>query len=1347
MKCFKSAKLLVLFTLLLKCFSANAQYSKLGKKLLPLYTKIEAISDTSYNLQDSAITIGVKLLDAELNFKDKKDSLFIADFSHRLAKLAQKALYFDHTAATYFLVASVYYRDLKMYTKCGVAMAGYLCCYNAIEKDKYENSKLSASDTFIFSKGSQDTTLWLTVKAKEIVWNKTKDTVFVTVFGGNAHGVKLDCKFDLFTTFDTFSNYYRKILTAGTGHITEVDDFFSYGYIVLDTAFHDTIYLTDAFEVKIDIDRKYVGCMLTDLAIYNIKIHSHDNKRYFSQGSGNMTVVNSKFDYPLKLAILDELQSAIKYYNELDSTILLTKIATGPYGGFTYQQVMEATTIFDLDAYLDYVRSYPARYINNKYNFVQTYITWVIGDCELGKNEMITMEKLFAMPEEDLIKNAQVYGKYFLIIQKHDSILMDMINTRSVDNASKAAYMEKFQKFSNQAGIFKTDSICRVALSWQYHVAGDNKKAVEWADKTWGMMKGYNKLLIAIYKAIYYSEMNKNEDALAMCDTALAVDSTNYYARGYKGWNLIKAGKPKQAYKLCKYAFEIDSSAQWTTINFGHALFLKGNKAEANRLYTKAFENMETPSSFYSGLLTDFNYFINNGIQEDEFKALKTKYTNYYLENYNDKLTTDSLKKDAENLREKSKYTEAIVAYKSVESIYLKNADKNWGKIRMMNRWIAYCYYKDKEYKRALGYYRKSADLVKKHGLGEDNLIDDLTDISHLYDWLNDTLRTMEYEARSASMDVSLREKREAKKLYILSIGTTASGHNDSFAMADASAISERLAEGSKLYFDGVVNHSLNGANATVSEVKRALDSAIYTLSANDVFVFYYAGWGKMHGEEFITLADGDFALKDLAGYLGQIPAGRQIHIADCNGLNWRKWYQNDNFGLLANQKSSLVFLGMKNSRIEESAMKHSVITDALMASWESTLAGGTITATNWVANASNFLMQNNRMYAIEMQTYGHDFIIGKAKQKTIVKDTIGPQIELFGAAVTRGGSNIAVVSSRSVTTGSITDESKIVYAAVNGIRISVSENGRFELPKELLGVKNLIIEAEDAYGNTAKREFLVTISDNSVSGNGVKYAYLFASTDYKNWSVLTNPLEDATAIGAILKENYGYKVEIIPNPSKRAITEKLDYIRRYNYSSNDQLMVFFAGHGLYDSVWGGFYVCPESITAEKDVSTGFETFYPQQKIADLLEGSSCKNVFLVMDVCFGGKMFDKTEKHEYHNVNDGYNVSPDEFVKRQLQISCRQFLTSGGNNYVADGVAGNHSPFASRFLFALEEAATKNEFLTASEIMDYLRTMRTIGNDKKSFPRYGFFGGDKDGEYVLKVMKKIRSTAIIAKE
>jgi hypothetical protein len=258
-----------------------------------------------------------------------------------------------------------------------------------------------------------------------------------------------------------------------------------------------------------------------------------------------------------------------------------------------------------------------------------------------------------------------------------------------------------------------------------------------------------------------------------------------------------------------------------------------------------------------------------------------------------------------------------------------------------------------------------------------------------------------------------------------------------------------------------------------------------------------------------------------------------------------------------------------------------------------------------------------------------------------------------------------------------------------------------------------------------------------------MRYAYLFASTEYTYWDDLSNPIFDAKKIGELLENYFGYQVKIIENPKRHEVTEKLDQIRRFKFKPNDQLLVFFAGHGLYDTAWGGYYVCPDSKKPENDPF--YDTYFKQQQIADLLDGCGAGNVFLVMDVCFGGKMFDKVDRHEYRSVNDGNEMTADEYIKRQMEIKCRQFLTSGGNNYVEDGVAGSHSPFAGRFIIALEDAATGKDYVSASEVMDYLRTMKTLGNDKKSFPRYGFFGGDKDGEYVLKVVRKMRNSATIA--
>ncbi|MCC7296739.1 MAG: caspase family protein, partial [Bacteroidia bacterium] len=821
-----------------------------------------------------------------------------------------------------------------------------------------------------------------------------------------------------------------------------------------------------------------------------------------------------------------------------------------------------------------------------------------------------------------------------------------------------------------------------------------------------------------------------------------AIDSGYYYAKGYKGWNLLKMGRIKQAIPYCQYSWNYDSFVPWTNINYAHALILKGDKNEAKRLYRKSFEYMTVESDFKEGLLTDFDYFISTGLNETEFKELREEFNNYYLRSWKNRIVGDSLKARSLTYEGKEKYDEGIRLMVAATKEYFKDPKPNWEKVRTTYRWTGYMHYKKKDYSNSVVYYKKAAGVSIAAGLGDDNLISDYDDVANIYDWLDDTLHEMEFRSRASSLEVALREKRDQKRLYMLCIGPNTANKNDSFSQADASVLSTAMKTGADLHFDSVTNHTFLGKNATLANIKNALDSAIYTLGENDVFMFYFSGYGQTGATEGIQLSDGLLPMRDLSGYLSQVPAGRQIHIADCNGLNWREWYQRGNFSQLSSEKRSLMFFGLKNARIEERILNHSVLSNALIKSLETSLEDGVATATEWFSHAAATMFDNDQLYALEMQAFGHDFTIGKAKVALKVKDTFPPLIELFGAVATRG-ENISLVSNKSVIAGRITDNNNITFASANGITLTIAQNGRFELPKELIGVRNISIVAVDEFGNRNQKDFLVTQSETAKTSESTRYAYLFASKDYEFWDDLTNPIFDAEKIGELLESNYGFQTTIIRNPDRYKITEKLDEIRRFKYKSNDQVFVFFAGHGLYDSVWGGYYVCPESKKPAQDKY--YETYYPQQKIADLLDGCNAGNVFLVMDVCFGGKMFDKVDKHEYRSVNDGNELSSDEYVRRQLEIRCRQFLTSGGNNYVEDGVAGTHSPFASRVIYALEEAATKKDYLSASEMMDYLRTMKTMGNDKKSVPRYGFFGGDKDGEFVFKVTRKIRNSATIA--
>jgi hypothetical protein len=88
-----------------------------------------------------------------------------------------------------------------------------------------------------------------------------------------------------------------------------------------------------------------------------------------------------------------------------------------------------------------------------------------------------------------------------------------------------------------------------------------------------------------------------------------------------------------------------------------------------------------------------------------------------------------------------------------------------------------------------------------------------------------------------------------------------------------------------------------------------------------------------------------------------------------------------------------------------------------------------------------------------------------------------------------------------------------------------------------------------------------------------------------------------------------------------------------------------------------------------------------------------------------------------------------DEFIRRTLQFTTRQYLTSGGKQYVPDGRPGHHSPFASRLIDALRKTATSGGILTLAKLKSAVETL-----DPQ--PRAGGFGDDEPGSDFLFVAR-----------
>lgn len=250
--------------------------------------------------------------------------------------------------------------------------------------------------------------------------------------------------------------------------------------------------------------------------------------------------------------------------------------------------------------------------------------------------------------------------------------------------------------------------------------------------------------------------------------------------------------------------------------------------------------------------------------------------------------------------------------------------------------------------------------------------------------------------------------------------------------------------------------------------------------------------------------------------------------------------------------------------------------------------------------------------------------------------------------------------------------------------------------------------------------------SQDTVKSKGNTYALMFASNVYDYYSDLVNPVLDAQTIAMELGESYGVVSEVILNPT---LAETAEVIREYasrSYKPEDNLMVFFAGHGVYDEVFREGYVISRD---SKQDDLGKTSYLSHSNLRTMINNIDCPHIFLVMDVCFGGT-FDPHLASLHRGGAAAYaDISTREFVERKLKYKTRLYLTSGGKEYVPDGRPGFHSPFARRFIESLRHYGGDDGVLTTAEILQFVEKVNPQ-------PRFGEFGDNEPGSDFILVVK-----------
>ncbi len=309
------------------------------------------------------------------------------------------------------------------------------------------------------------------------------------------------------------------------------------------------------------------------------------------------------------------------------------------------------------------------------------------------------------------------------------------------------------------------------------------------------------------------------------------------------------------------------------------------------------------------------------------------------------------------------------------------------------------------------------------------------------------------------------------------------------------------------------------------------------------------------------------------------------------------------------------------------------------------------------------------------------------------------------------------------LTSGGQSHEKKLSLKE-NELQFSINQKVKF-----MNGDNDIRIVAINASGGkvSSSRNVLVGKDQlaDAVDANRKDYALIFATNNYENWDDLVNPVNDGQTIESILKEKYGFQTEVVLNASLEEVTAKLYDYNTKTFNPQDQLFVFFAGHGYYDDVLGeGYLVASNSQKNDK----GKTSYLAHSILRQRLENIKCEHIFLTMDVCFGGTFDPVLAKARAGEAMD--EATDTQYLVRKLSKRTRKYLTSGSKQYVPDGAPGRHSPFASKFIQALREVGGgSGRILTLLELNTYFQKLSTE-------PRSGSFGTDDSASDFVFVAK-----------
>jgi hypothetical protein len=339
-------------------------------------------------------------------------------------------------------------------------------------------------------------------------------------------------------------------------------------------------------------------------------------------------------------------------------------------------------------------------------------------------------------------------------------------------------------------------------------------------------------------------------------------------------------------------------------------------------------------------------------------------------------------------------------------------------------------------------------------------------------------------------------------------------------------------------------------------------------------------------------------------------------------------------------------------------------------------------------------------------------------KTELVREDNKPPEIRLISPQA--DAENLRVVKEPEVDViGYATDESGINLVLVNSNDARMYPDGKFVSTVKLAPGENEIrISAIDNDGTITEQRITVLCDSYSLASQmlnaGKYYALIIAVEQYEDPKIsdLEHSVDDATALYNILVKYYTFEKEnakMLVNPKFEDIVIELDRLNKV-VTDNDNLLIFFAGHGIWSEQSKVGYWLP-SDARESNTANWFRN----STLRDYIGGIRSKHTLLIADACFSGSIF--KSRSAFANAPSA--------IEKVYDLPSRKAMTSGSLSEVPD---------KSIFLEYLIKRLNENEkpYLTSEELFYSMKT--AVINNSPTIPQFGEIlnTGDEGGDFIF---------------